>query len=323
MQVTAAAQHHGTTLAPGAAPEDEAGLCFDAPVPGWLVHRRTGEQVLLTDWRAVGGNGFRCAARLPAAEGFERPASGRYSSLLLAECVRQAGILVAHAGYDVSPNVHFVMRGLRINLAGDLTRSDSPCDLVLDAVVHDLARSGPRVRGFVIDVAFRRRGELVASGSGSVSFAPPAVYTRLRWGSDLPRAPGPAAYAAPVDAESVGEQHLRNVVLGDPGAPRPWPLRVPADHPILSGHALDHVPGMLVLEAIQQAGRARLQWSRAHLTRVDARFMHYLELDEQATLSTHVTHRHGDVAGLIVRVQQMGRTAAQASAIIRQAWRPW
>lgn len=144
------------------------GLCFEAGVPGYLVHRHNAELVLLTDWRATGSDSFLCGARVFAAQGFYRPlSSGHYDPLLFAERVRQAGIFVAHVGYGVTQNVHFVMHGLRVEVTGDLLVSDKPCDLVLHTHVHHLARSGSRLRGFVIDVAFMRGGEFVASGSGS------------------------------------------------------------------------------------------------------------------------------------------------------------
>ncbi|WP_260845011.1 AfsA-related hotdog domain-containing protein [Streptomyces sp. SLBN-31] len=49
-----------------------------------------------------------------------------------------------------------------------------------------------------------------------------------------------------------------DVVLSPLGQPHRWQLRVDTRHPVLFDHIVDHVPGMLLIEAARQAATATL-----------------------------------------------------------------
>ncbi|MEU0082468.1 AfsA-related hotdog domain-containing protein, partial [Micromonospora tulbaghiae] len=58
-------------------------------------------------------------------------------------------------------------------------------------------------------------------------------------------------------------------------------------HPILFDHPLDHVPGMLLLEAARQSTTATLGHTTLPL-HIDSTFTRYVELDTPCTI--HTTH---------------------------------
>ncbi|GCB87960.1 AfsA-related hotdog domain-containing protein [Streptomyces noursei] len=68
---------------------------------GPLVRKRVSDEVLITDWRTVSGTTHHVTAHWPQHHSFYTPRSGRYSSLLLVETVRQALALLSNAAYEV------------------------------------------------------------------------------------------------------------------------------------------------------------------------------------------------------------------------------
>src|SRR5690242_5986532 len=90
-----------------AGPDD--GLSFSAAVPRALVHRRAVAEVLLTDWCTDGPGHHRVAAQWPRHHCFYRVHDGRHDPLLVAETIRQTGILLSTTALDVPADHHVLM----------------------------------------------------------------------------------------------------------------------------------------------------------------------------------------------------------------------
>lgn len=56
-------------------------------------------------------------------------------------------------------------------------------------------------------------------------------------------------------------------------------MRVDVTHPVLFDHPVDHIPGMLLLEAARQAAHATLQPQQIVLAGIDSRFNRFVEFD--------------------------------------------
>jgi hypothetical protein len=84
-----------------------------------------------------------------------------------------------------------------------------------------------------------------------------------------------------VPAADVGRALAADVVLAEPAPGRTdrRRLRVDTAHPVFFDHPLDHVPGMLLLEAARQAALLQTGGERAP-NAYDAVFHRYAELDE-------------------------------------------
>jgi hypothetical protein len=87
-------------------------LSFSTTVARQLVHRCAVSEVLLTDWCQRGADVFVCAAQWSRSHSFYRVRQGRHDPLLLAETIRQVGLLLCHEAYQMPPEHRFVMGGV-------------------------------------------------------------------------------------------------------------------------------------------------------------------------------------------------------------------
>lgn len=252
----------GSSISEPAA-EPTLDLSFDRAVPRELVHKAAIEQVLLTDVKRVGDEGFAFAGQLPRAHRlFNDTLHGLHDTMTLLEAARQGVVVGVHALTGLPRERQFVL--------GEVTMS-----------VHDLdaLRVGPEparltsrsatsdwryVKGQL--VSLRIGGDLYVDGrpalaiAGMGGFMDDRLYRfirrRQRAADDSAPAPAPDSAAAP---ETVGRRDPANVVITAPrpadGDSRITRARVVVDgtHHTFFDHALDHVPAMLLVEAMRQA----------------------------------------------------------------------
>lgn len=291
-------------------------LSFSSTVPRHLVHRRAVSEVLLTDWCQAGVNVFVCAAQWSRSHSFYRVRNGRHDPLLLAETIRQVGLLLCHEAYQTPPEHRFLMDRMMydVDLAG-LTAGAAPAEIVLVVRVQETRRRTRSVRILQFDVEFFRDGVELGQGTGWVRCIEPLLYKRIR-SPQSPQVTSRAQRPAPVPPAEVGLLESDDVVLGHCWQPGEWPLRILTEHPVLFDHPLDHVPGMLGLEGIRQASRAVLGWPSAQLTTCDIRFSRFIELGEPSSVRATVRQRSAACASLLMVLAQGGHTAAQGSVTI-------
>ncbi|MFI9205735.1 ScbA/BarX family gamma-butyrolactone biosynthesis protein [Streptomyces sp. NPDC053048] len=250
-------------------------------VPREFVHRAAVAEVLLTGWRRVDEQRFRVRAQWPRGHSFFTPVHGtRHDPLMVAETIRQIGSLLAHAEFDVPLGYQFLMWHLEYSVRPErLDIGAAPAELELDVVCSDVRRRGRVLSAMRYDVVIRRDGEVAATGSASYTCTSPEVYRRLRGD----RAPGtPEVPGIPAVAPgSVGRASAFDVVLGaeDDARPGRWTLRADGRHPILFDHPVDHVPGMVLLEAARQAATALAPHPVILPTALAGSFHRYAELD--------------------------------------------
>ncbi|MER6677982.1 ScbA/BarX family gamma-butyrolactone biosynthesis protein [Streptomyces sp. NPDC000983] len=250
-----------------------------AAVPRQLVHRAAVAETLLTGWHALGADQFAVSAQWPRAHQLHVTSDRTaYEPLLVTETVRQSGALLAHAAYEVPLGQRFVLQELRVTTRPEQLRvGPLPAEPALTVKVFDVRRRAGRPTAFRYDADVTIGGTHVAGGHIAVSWTSESVYRRLRGGrtadsvTALPPPPGlpPGEVARTVPAD---------VVLAPPARPGRWQLRVDTAHPVFFDHPLDHVPGMLLLEAARQAAHA-LGGARCVPVSFHASFARYAELD--------------------------------------------
>ncbi|MGX1546534.1 ScbA/BarX family gamma-butyrolactone biosynthesis protein [Streptomyces adustus] len=250
-----------------------------ATVARELVHRAAVAETLLTDWKRTDPDRFQVSAQWPRAHELhvscDRTA---YDPLLVVETVRQSGTLIAHTEYDVPLGHQFVLDELRVETsARHLAVGVLPAEPILDIAFTDVRHRGTRMAAARYTAEVRCAGEQVAYADVGFTCLSTAVYERLRAGrtSDPASARPPRAGLPP---EGVARVRPADVVLSPTDGPDRWELRVDTAHPVFFDHPLDHVPGMLLLEAARQAV---LWWSDRKREPVSyhARFHRYAELD--------------------------------------------
>jgi len=249
-------------------------------VPKEFVHRASVAEVMLTDWRPLTEDHFAVDAQWPRGHSFFATVDDCHDPLIAAETIRQAGILLAHAEYGVPLGHHFLVSDLSVAVRPEHVRVDwTPASLELDVRCVDIKRRGANVSGFRIEVSIYRDGALAATGGGALTCMAPRVYERLR-AARVPTGEGPdvIALTAPEAPQTVGRMSPTDVVLSPIGEPDRWQLRVDTRHPVLFDHMVDHVPGMVLLEASRQAAAATLGHVSLPLS-ISSEFLRYVELN--------------------------------------------
>ncbi|AXB46546.1 hypothetical protein A4R43_32240 [Amycolatopsis albispora] len=286
-------------------------VLFDQTIPRALVHRAAVSEVFLTDLCTLGDTEFQVGAQWPRGHSFFsllRP--DHHDPMLMAETIRQAGLLIAHSEFGVALDWKFIVHRQSFSLGSDGLRLGArPAHIVLAVTSHDHKRRGKRIAGGRLEVGCYRDGERIGSGGAVWSAVSPSAYRRLRGErADVVTEVEPLAGVSPA---SVGRDRVRDVALAPGTRDREWVLRVDQSHPVMFDHPVDHVPGMVTMEAARQA--AKLAIGRPHALPVgaDFHFEHYLETDLPTLVSAteSATQRSG-VTSVEVVFGQAGRTAA-------------
>lgn len=294
---------------PGAEP-----VLFQQTVPRQLVHRAAVSEVFVTDVCGTGDATFQVGAQWPRSHGFFGPKAQFHDPMLLAETIRQATLAIAHQVFRVSFDANFIMQDILYLIGQRGLRLDSrPADIVLSATAHDVRRRGNVLSGMRLRYEVHRDMERVGSGEIGWRCVTAASYARLRGdrhGRHEPAGDLPVA----VDPRSVGRDRDTDVVLADQVIDGGWLLRVDQSHPVMFDHPVDHVPGMVAMEAARQSALLLLGEPDAVPLFGSFGFSRYIELDLPCTV--RAVRRGPSLAGsaaVEVHLEQAGRTAATAN----------
>lgn len=250
-------------------------------VPRELVHRAAVAEVMLTDWQRLDDTHFAMAAQWPRSHSFFTPVGVHHDPLIAAETIRQVGALLAHAEFGVPFGNQFLMENLTLTMRPEETRIDwTPAALNLDVTCTEVRRRGCRLSGLTYETTVLREGRPAGWGRISFTTLTPAVYRRLRPPHVFGPGHRPIPLTAPVAPQSVGRLSPSDVVLSPTGDPGRWQLRVDTRHPVLFDHQVDHVPGMVLLEAARQAATAVLARPSILPVGLECEFTKYAELDQ-------------------------------------------
>ncbi|MFP8959529.1 ScbA/BarX family gamma-butyrolactone biosynthesis protein [Streptomyces nanhaiensis] len=252
-------------------------LCSPAEL-GEYTHLRHSATILIKDWRAAGRDTFVLGVRRPAGRG-----TGGYDPRLLAQVIRQCGLFVAHAAYGVPTGHHTLLHTLNITMESGL-RADEGGEF--EAVVTVTRAPGSATR---LTMAFRvrRDGADICLADTEFGWISPAAYRRVR-GQHTPADWGRWHLPVPVAPRLVGRVSPDDVLLADGGGGCRWRLRNDVSNPLLFDHPVDHVPGLVLLEAAQQAAHAAVHPESVELTDVAIRYTRYVEFGEPCWIEAEV-----------------------------------
>lgn len=253
-----------------------------ATVPRQLVHRAAVAETYLTGWNSTGDDRFTVSAQWPRAHGLHVSSDwSAYDPLLVVETVRQSGTLLMHACYDVPLDHQFVLQEFQADtFPAYLAVGVLPAELVIEVHFTEVRYRGTRPASARYTARVLRSGALVATADVAFTCVSAAVFRRLR-GGRTPEAVSAVPVPPAIPAAAVHRVLAADVVLAPSGRPGRWQLRVHTGHPVFFDHPLDHVPGMLLLEAARQAallcGTGQEMPVSYHAT-----FHHFAELDQPA-----------------------------------------
>ncbi|KUN00474.1 hypothetical protein AQI95_34845 [Streptomyces yokosukanensis] len=263
-------------------------------VPKEYVHRAGIAEVMLTGWERVDDSHFTVSAQLPRRHGFFATIDDCHDPLLIAETIRQAGILLSHAEFGVPLDHQFLMWDMRVDMEPEHMRVEaSPASLDISIACTDIKRRGSNLAGLHYEAVIRRDGRVAATGSATYTCVSPSVYRRLRAARTADGASPPLPLTSPIAPHEVGRLSPTDVVLSPVPEPDCWQLRVDTRHPVLFDHPVDHVPGMVLLEAARQTAAALL--GRACLPiGITSEFARYAELDTPCLIAAHALPPQAD-----------------------------
>ncbi|VXC79412.1 conserved hypothetical protein [Burkholderia sp. 8Y] len=235
------------------------------PVSRKTVHRAAVAEVFLTGGVQLDGKHFQCSAQLPRTNIYFNDTRSRephYDLMLLLETFRQASIYVSHTFIGVPKDQSFVY----LESETELLRPDRlkignvPCAVVIDVrVVAEHRRRGV-LQGVTFDMALLVNGRAAAQHHGmSIQWMSRELWARMREKA-LSRIPGGGdarcTQVPPACPDAVGRNQPGNVVIGRDLAidndVLSSTLLVPFENGAIFDHPLDHIPGMLLLEAFRQ-----------------------------------------------------------------------
>lgn len=316
---------------------------YSWPVPREFVHKTAHTEVLLTGWRRCGEREFEVGAQWPRDHGFWRTdggggaGDGVQDPMLLVETTRQVLPLLAHAAYGVPAGHQLIWDHHHCTFATPfLSVTGDPAEVVLSLSASQAPDRSARLRRITLTMTVRDAGRVLGTASTVYTAHSPQVYARLRGPGTPPPPEAMAAALLPPPAlrpSLVGRESEREVVLAataddreGEGAAPPRQLRVVTTSPWLFDHPVDHVPGMLLMEAARQCAHLAAAPRRPLLTRVEAEFHRYVDLDAPSWVEvTHgpddgagygpgrsVAERHGGERTLTVGITQHGERAFTA-----------
>ncbi|WRZ95319.1 A-factor biosynthesis protein [Streptomyces sp. NBC_01007] len=300
---------------------------FTRTLPKELVHRSAVAEVFLTDAERHGEDEMLLAARFPRRHAFYDDTLGpgdRLDPFLLLEACRQGIFVVAHRCLGVPPGHKFLLRsvGFEVPDPAALARGDRPTEAVITTRVERRFRTRAGVRGLRLRFTLTVGAREALLARIDYSWMPPEDWTSLRAGQrgalGLPAVP--VALRGPrVDPALVGRCAPANTVISSPSTAKDGThaahVFAETTHPTLYDHWVDHVPGMLELEAFRQlalraavaAGTVRA--CGALPVALAARFRRFAEMDLPLECRTAPVLPGADIE---CTLRQPGALAAEA-----------
>ncbi len=258
-----------------------------------LVHKEAVGDVFLTDMRCKNPDTFYAGAQWPARHHYFLSSSNTLDPMIFAETLRQVTIAIAHEYFDVPMNYRFIMRRLTLAFEKSATHSQSIIDarcrnLTLEVRVRDIVRAKGVLKSSITEVYFWCGSELLGTGTGDLLVLRPDVYVRMRSPSkQLAKDPiirqDAALSSSGVDVRSL---HGR--------AAQTHSLRFDLSHPVFFDHPVDHLPGMLIIEAcrktLESIDFVDNVTGGGDVISLDAIFHNFLELQTDTTISCMTRH---------------------------------
>jgi hypothetical protein len=303
-------------------------LLFNTTVPRHLVHRSAICEVFLTDSARHSENEFVLAAQLPRVHSFysdQLAAPATYDPMLLLECCRQASIFLAHRYHDVPAGHKFILNNsdIRITDYAALVVGARPGHAVLTVTMTDRKYRANALVGFTLRISVSVDDRVAGSVDITIQWMPPEAWDKLRdrarAGLGLPAGPPYHAYTVSraLPPGEVARSSERNVVLGDltvDATELTTGILVDQGHPGLFDHPLDHVPGMLLFEALRQTAIVTaheflgLSPQRLFLTGCQAEFTRFAEFELPLTCHARVGETTKAGGGTAMDIGSIGTT---------------
>lgn len=274
-------------------------------VPSAYVHLSRSDAVLITGWKCLEKGEFSLTARWPAP-----PEGMPYDRRVLIQTIRQSGLAILHAEVGVPLTHQILLNSFDFTVAPGLRIPAESCALTVKISLADPKKPGRAASSLGMKVRISRGDDMVAEAAVTFGWISPAVYRRLR-GDHLALAWNSWPLLDPVDPATVGCTTASDVVLAPGDRQYQWQLRADVDNVMYFDHPVDHVPGLVLMEAAYQAAHAILQPAHLEATVITSAFERYTEFDRPCRIEARVVHAAAEETSVLVTGTQDGNTVFQ------------
>ena len=227
-----------------------------------LVHKSFLSEVFLTDSRQVANDCFLISALLPKTHFYYNDVPIRsqfYDSALILEVCRQVSIYIAHIFYAISFDYKFIFDSANFTqyLGHKPANNIDKHKAIIHTKVINKKTKKDSLCGLEIDMMVYIDQELYACKSMKFSWVAPKMWDKLRRISQQQDSAN--LEIKPILKDIVCKEHISNVVIGNfLECTNYFQATIIADktHPAFFDHPLDHISGILIIEAIKQFGIA-------------------------------------------------------------------
>lgn len=273
---------------------------FGSTVSKELVHRAAVSEVFLTDIKQVTKDQFYTGAHLPRTHFYynDDPSRTHYENTLLLEVCRQSTIIVSHNYYDAPLDAKFIFNEAKFHIVDNeaLLINDTPSYALTEIDVISTEERNGRVNGLTFEMRIYIDGKLAATKLMDITWLSKAIWAKMR-SKALKLAEKYSEITFTKDSNLlelthiVGRTNPENVVLHsveNQNGKYVSAIHVNKAHPAMFDHPLDHVPGMLLIEAFRQMAiyvankNYDLQYNDTVITVCDIDFTKFTEFNPTA-----------------------------------------
>ena len=295
-----------------------------------LVHRAAVSEVFLTDVKSTADDKFYTGAHLPRTHSYYNDVPGKthYENIALLEVCRQSSIIVAHNFYEVPLNAKFIFNEAKFHIKNNkaLSIKATPSFVITEVDVISKEFRNDILCGLTYEMRIYVDGCLAATKLMDISWMPVPIWNKIRSkGLKFVEGFSEIKYSTSLsqlqNKDIIGRTNADNVVLhpvemvNDKYTAK---LYVNDTHPAMFDHPLDHVPGMLLIEAFRQMSlycinqKFGLDLSDIYMKDCDIEFTKFTELkiDSSCSLdSISVDEESNEISLLLSTSQNKAITA--------------
>lgn len=234
-------------------------LDFSRTIDKSLVHRRALAEVFITDFESVSRDRYIVAAQLPVGHAYYNDGNTNFHDpLAIIEACRQAALVVAHQYYGVPKDWSFIFRKAKVHIGDiDSTIISDGRMLVGINITKTFEKDGfltGMIGDFVVEIDGNKVGDFV----GSLSFLPSAMLKKMRAQARSVKNISDKPYISPLQplaAKRVARTSAKNIVIGRTSRDT-YEIVDCRSNRALIDHEVDHISGMVIMEACRQAAIA-------------------------------------------------------------------
>jgi hypothetical protein len=259
-------------------------LSFSQPVAKESVHKLAVCEVFPTEIKKLSGDHFLAAVAWPRRHAFFKPLSEGTDTHLIAETARQLALLVSHEGYEVPLTTPFVLVGLKGSFAPDYPANIFDANDVDQATVDIRMIGSPGVRRrYQVMMFFYQQESIFARVSVDCILLSGSKKRMTSWEINVAERPGCLIREGLLPPQRVGLINSSDVVLCQCRTSMDFCLSLDLENPFFFDHPVDHVSGMVMIEACRQLCRAILE-PCVEIADIDIRFNRIAGLDRQTVI---------------------------------------